>query len=264
MTFWKSRPPLDNDDLEWQLECWGWLLSNFGGLAALEDTPMILPTGAFFAPSESQGHDRAQILFETIARYMSVDPGEFDLVPQDESIDPKLGDLAIVQNAPSSPAGTFQYGADQRLRVTYDPASIERPMELIATLAHEICHAILFTTDDEPPGGADCEEFATDLAVTFFGFGVFAANSAFEFRQFSDGVTQGWSTRRQGYLTEAEWGFSLAVFLSLKGESADAALKHLKPALASHLKKSLKYLDNNPGLLAPLKSSHGKEASAGL
>ena len=225
---------------------------------------MILPTGAFFAPSESKGHERAHVLFENVARYMSVDPDEFDLVPQDESIDPKLGDLAVVQNAPSSPAGAFQYNPDQRLRVTYNPASVERPIELIATLAHEICHAILFTTDDEPPGGADCEEFATDLAVTFFGFGVFAANSAFEFRQYSDGVTQGWSTRRQGYLTEAEWGFSLAVFQSLKRESADAALKYLKPAVASHLKKSLKYLDGNPDLLAFLLGIHGNEASAGL
>ena len=131
------------------------------------------------------------------------------------------------------------------------PASLSRPIELIATFAHELCHPLLLSIPEPPPGGAECEEFATDLATTFFGFGLFGANSAFEFKQHSDigAGSQGWSTRRLGYLTEAEWGFSLAIFLHNNEDNLQLAMNHLKPSLASYLKKSLKYFHANPQLL---------------
>ena len=62
---------------------------------------------------------------------------------------------------------------------------------LITTLAHEICHPILLNIPTEPPGGGDMEEFATDLAMIFFGFGIFGGNSSFQFRQFNNFETQG-------------------------------------------------------------------------
>ena len=252
--FWKSKSPLSPDDEEWQLECWRWLLENFGGIDALSQSALILPKAEFFPGTDATGHAKAQHIFCQVAEHMGISPDEFELVPQEKAIDPKLGGLMVVQNAPASPAGTFQASSDRRLRITYDPAGLDNPSELIATLAHELCHPLLLSTEEKPPGGDDCEEFATDLAVTYFGFGVFGANSAFHFEQYSDlaGGTQGWSTRRQGYLTEAEWGFSLAVFLLLTDQPGDEIYQYLKSSPAGYLKKSLKYIRANMHLIEPL------------
>ena len=252
--FWKSKSPLTSNDEDWQIECWRWLIANFEGLGPLGSSELILPTREFFPATDRDGHERVEYIFGLVTQYLSVPEDQFEIVPQEESIDPKLDSLMLVRNAPSSPAGTFQARRDGKLRVTYDPALMTRPDKLIATLAHEICHPLLMSIVDQPPGGEACEEFATDLAVSFFGFGLFGANCSFEFQQFSDmaTMTQGWSTNRLGYLTEAEWGFSLAVFLTVKGQSEDLAMKYLKNIPSLHLKKGLKYLRDNPRIIESL------------
>ena len=255
---WKTKSPLEPNDEDWQLACWRWLFENFGDTHPVTETPLVQANGTYFPSTDLTGHNKAQYIFELVARHMRVPTEGFKLVPQQETVDPRVGNLLIVQNAPASPAGTFQLHANNELTITYDPAGLDRPVPFIATLAHEISHALLFTTREAPPGGDDCEEFATDLAVTYFGFGLFGANSAFEFRQYSDMGTgmQGWETRRLGYLTEAEWGFSLAVFLLVSGRNEANTLDLLKPGPAAHLKKSLKYLRKNKQLWQGLECSN--------
>jgi hypothetical protein len=60
---------------------------------------------------------------------------------------------------------------------------------------------------------------------------------------------QGWSTRRTGYLTDIEWGFSLALF-ALSTDTPDERIAgHLKVSPAAHFRKSLKYLRANPAIM---------------
>ncbi|MEO9876391.1 MAG: hypothetical protein ABJM26_15600 [Anderseniella sp.] len=259
---WKTKSPLQPNDEDWQLACWRWLFENFNDTHPITETPLIQPNGTYFPSTNLTGHTKAQYIFELVTRHMRVPAEGFKLVPQQETVDPRVGNLLIVQNAPASPAGTFQLQANNELTITYDPAGLDRPVQFIATLAHEVSHALLFTTRETPPGGDDCEEFATDLAVTYFGFGLFGANSAFEFRQFSDmgSGMQGWETRRLGYLTEAEWSFSLAVFLLISGRDETETLNLLKPGPAAYLKKSFKYLRKNQHLWHGLECSNGPDS----
>jgi hypothetical protein len=166
-----------------------------------------------------------------------------------------LGPLAVIQNAPADPAGTFSIQEDARITVTYNPDLISQPGQLIATFAHEIAHALLHAVPFDVPGGEEFEEYATDVTVAFRGFGIFGANHAYEFSQFSDAAigTQGWASRRMGYLSQTQWAFCLAIFLYLRDEKPDAALKWLKPGPAATLRKSLKYFNANPERLAALK-----------
>ena len=41
-----------------------------------------------------------------------------------------------------------------------------------------------------------------DLLTVFLGFGIFTANSAFHFKQYTTDRAQGWSAGRSGYLFE--------------------------------------------------------------
>lgn len=247
--FWEPGSPLTTDDEEWQINCWRWLVENFGGPETLRKRRLVEPTGEFFSSAHKNGHAQAQYVFELTVRLMGLSPNRFRLVPQKEAINPVVGRLAIVRNVPRSAAGTFHFGR-RHSRITYDPALVVRPMDLVATFAHELCHARL-KRKGKPPGGYQNEEFATDLAVTFFGFGVFGANAAFNFSQFSDSSTgtQGWSTRRIGYLTEIEWGFSIALFALSTGTQDERIADHLDVGPAAHFSKSLKYLRANPPIL---------------
>lgn len=258
MVFWKSKKsPLEQDDEEWQLACWPWLLDNVIDLNAIQQRPLVVPSDEFFPPTAAKGKDRAMYVFQNVAELIGVSDWPFDLVEQDERVNPVVGPTMIVQNVPDSPAGTFSLQSDYRLQITYSPELVNEPLQLIATYVHEICHALMLTIDrssdeTEPPGGWECEEFATDLLVVLLGFGIFGANTAFQFQQFTDQGTgmQGWSTRRSGYLTEADWAFALAVYQRITNQPEGYANQRLKPGLIKQLAKSNAYLNKNEALLS--------------
>jgi hypothetical protein len=254
--FWRRKSsPLEKEEEEWIISCWEWLLRRLNDLDAFRQFPLVLPTGDFFPPTKQTGHARARHIFRSVARLTGTEHWGYVLVPQEGDVNPVLGPMAVVQNTPSGPAGTFSIPDDASIRITYNPALILQPGELIATFAHEIAHALLHTVPFDAPGGPEFEEYATDVTVAFRGFGIFGANHAFHFSQFSDMATgtQGWSSQRAGYLTETQWGFCLAIFLYLRDEKPDVALKWLKPGPAATLQKSLRYFHANPDRLAALK-----------
>ena len=256
--FWKpkNKSPLDRDAEDWQIECWQWLSEGLAPLEPAIGRNLVLPTDEFFAPTSTTGHYMAEHVLRCVTEIVGVSDWPFDLVAQDQSIDPAVGPLAVVQNVETDPHGTFSLGPQNRIRISYNPALVDQPVDLIATLAHEVCHGVVLLIPEPPPGGAEFEEYAVDLATAFLGFGIFGANTAFQFQQFSNigAGSQGWSSSRVGYLTETEWAFALAIFLSLRGETKSAADKWLKPGLAKLLAKSMKYLAANPDRLASLGS----------
>lgn len=238
---------LGKDDEEWQLDCWAWLIENLGGIEAFRETPLIVPTTEFFRRPTNED-EPAEHYFSEIVRLTGMGDWPFELVRQDNPIDPKLGPLAVVQNIRNDPAGTFRMDSHNEILISYSPDLVDRPEDLVTTFVHEISHAVVLSIGAEPPGGWNCEEFATDLTVAFLGFGVFGANSAFRFSQFTDNATgsQGWSYRRSGYLTQPEWCFALAVFLILTDQDPGTALRFLNDGPAASLRKSLKYLKKHP------------------
>ena len=82
-------------------------------------------------------------------------------------------------------------------------------------------------------------EFLTDLAAVYLGFGVFLANTRFEFEATSDGTMQGWRWQNSGYLPEADLIYALALFLRAKELHEDPACEALKPHLAKLLKRAM-------------------------
>jgi hypothetical protein len=138
--------------------------------------------------------------------------------------------------------------------VTYDPGILNDPMKMVAVFAHELAHDILLNQPSEPPGGPEMEEFATDLATAHLGFGLFGANVAFDFRQFTDFDRQGWSSSRTGYLGESEWGFAIGLFLALQGRETHEIKNFLKPHLLKVVGRAHRYLLDNSNLVAPLRS----------
>ena len=106
-------------------------------------------------------------------------------------------------------------------------------------------HYLNHSFPEGPPGGWDLEEPATDITAAFFGFGIFSANSAFHFTQTQDFDSQGYSTARLGYITEAEWAFDIAIFCVLTETDIQIAKPYLKPHIWKQVRKAEKYLRKN-------------------
>jgi hypothetical protein len=219
----------------------------------LRDLPTRYPRHQDFPRSGMSGHAHVEFVFAHICRLLDIDPSGFKLRQQEDAIDPHLGNMALVVNAPRDPAGTYSTEANHHL-ITYDPAAARDLEQLIAILAHEVGHALLNSIEVRPDGWDENEEFATDLAAVFLGFGIFGGNQSFQFAQFRDASTgtEGWATRRLGYLTQNEWGYALALRSHLTGEDISPIEKYSSDSLFANFKKNYRYLSKNREKIAAL------------
>ena len=249
-----NGPFLEPEHETWQIETWAWLLRHLGGTQDLARSPIVKPTRDFFSPTNATGHARAEHVFAAVKRHARMADWPCDLIDQPKRPETQLGEF-VVLNAVSGglPLGTFSHDG-RRATITYDPASIDDPATLVATLAHELAHYRLAALPGDPPGGPEAREPATDLTTVYLGFGAFGANCAFNFRRHQDFLSQGWKWSRQGYLGEREWVFSLAIFLQLRGEPVDTLRTLLKPHLFTDLRKAYRSLARRAALLAPLRA----------
>jgi hypothetical protein len=241
---------LDADVEDWVLETWAWLMTHLGGMQRLSAAPLVVPTRDFFPPTDAEGHARAQYIFGLIQTLMGLTDWPCDLeVYERPSGRQRVGHYAVVQHGKSA-HGTFRI-EDGRAVIAYAADLVDKPRDLIATLAHELSHYILATVHAPIPGGNDLNELATELTVAYAGFGVLAANAAFRFEQHQDTFGQGWSASRSGYFSERTWAFAIALFCALK--DLDPPLDHLKDSPRDLTKAAARYLKRNPQLLAPLR-----------
>jgi hypothetical protein len=142
-----------------------------------------------------------------------------------------------------------QYGRDRAV-ITYDPGLLRQPEHLVATFAHELAHYLDYFAEESCPGGEQRREFATDLLAVVMGFGIFLTNSACTFR----GQFDGWSIQRQGYLSQIQLVYVLAIFCALKNVPISNVTKHLERSLVSTFKRSIREVQERRSELRRLQS----------
>jgi hypothetical protein len=241
----KSKPLLSSVDQEFLLATFKWLLRNFGGDDFYKSTDLVLPTKQYFPEEVDSPEAAAATTFKSVKKHANMDSWDCKFQEQEEDANPLVAPAMVVQNGSTSPNGTFQATKNNEVIITYNPALAGQPIQLVATLAHELAHYLTATSPEEPPGGWENWEFATDIAATFMGFGLFMANSAFNFSQYTDTDSQGWKTSRSGYLSESEHIYALALFIKLKGLPEEVAHQYLKPHLKKLMKKAIKEINKS-------------------
>jgi len=234
--FFKTKPILSKRALDFEIASFCWLLDNFGIKEFYNETQLIVPNEQFFPIKMSDSRDVAEETFEYVKEYTGMSDWSCTLEEQEPDIDPFVSNNTMVKNLDAAPLGTFFQDESYRVIITYNPSIVKHPMNLIATFVHELSHYRIRDTGAMPPGGWDNEEYLTDIASTFLGFGIFMANSTFNTYNDADW----WQASRSGYLSETEHIYALGIFLELKKISFDDASKFLKPHLKKLLKKVLK------------------------
>ncbi len=249
------EPMVDAEASDWILRTFRWALDQFGADYFFGRTILVTPTRDHFPEQPKDPRERAAALFSRVQGFAGLQNWPCQLVAQEPDVNPVVDAVTVLQNAPQSPAGTFVVTGNEQagVEITYNPAQIERPQALVATFAHELAHYLGHTAKSPPPGGEKNREYATDLLAVFMGFGLFLANSAVSFNQFTGVNSQGWSTRTLGYLSEFELVYCLAVFCELKDLGREQVKPHLKEWLLPVYDDALKDLATKAGVLAEMK-----------
>lgn len=246
MGIFRTRPPVHDDEFEWLLAGFKWMLEEFEGIERHRETPLILPTTDFFPDSSLTGHARALELFEQVRSLAALDHQEFRLEAGASSKPLKVATgVGLVHHDDQTPLGTYRVVEDDGAYIpviAYNPSMLDNPSGLVATFAHELSHYVMDGARREPPGGRDMHELMTDLTAVFLGFGIFLANNAKSFQGYQSFDEMGWSASRSGYLSEAALITSLAVAERLAGRDPNTASRWLKRHLATDLKKADRYL----------------------
>ncbi|WP_051309244.1 hypothetical protein [Desulfogranum japonicum] len=256
----KKKPLLTQEAKDFQIDCFKWLLTYFGGDDFYKKTELILPTQQYFPLKSSSPDSLAIETFEKVKAYACMEEWPCVLEVQEKDPEIRVAPTVILQNVPNNPLGTFEARSENEIVITYNPRLLSNPIQLVATFAHELSHYLTATAPEPPPGGMDNWEYATDICATFLGFGVFVANAAFTFQQYSDIESQGWSVSGGGYLSEEEHSYALAIFLHLRDINPERAYPHCDTNIKAYLKrafreindsdeigmlKSVKYIDNS-------------------
>lgn len=251
MNLFGPKRPLAAEEWEWQLAGFRWLLEEFEGLDKHRAGILATPDGACFPDSKQTGDARAAELLAQIMTIADIADWPVRLVLDDG--EPEL--RAVSQMHALTPEtgwamGTFQMVEDGAggwlAEIVASRQQIGNEAALVATLAHEVAHYLLSSTERPVPGGEDCHELLTDLAAVFFGFGIFLGNAA-RFSHHTQGElgTQygGWFVAGwQGYLCERALMTALAISETLAGRDPMAAAPYLKPHLAHDLTQATRYI----------------------
>lgn len=218
----------------------GWIIETFGPEKPIASTELVLPLPGYFSFDADTPEARAEQIFRRTAVYCGVADWDVDLTPFDRNRPHEVGTFWHLRPAADAPAGTFSLSPDSnRPQISYASDLIETPVVLIATFANEISHLVLMTRERPDWMGEAEEELVTDLFAVYLGFGVFLANSAFQFDQSSSFDRQGWSSSRLGYLSEDTLLFAIAMFLAVQRQS-EIEVTALKPGLRKRFDKARK------------------------
>jgi hypothetical protein len=244
-----KKPLLSDEDFFFQIDTYKWLLRNFGGDDFYKGTTLVLPTKEHFPVQTASQDQLADAIFLQVKKYACMDEWPCELQAQEPDVERRVAPTIMLQGEERSPLGTFSVDESKKIVITYNPAIVSNTTQLVATFAHELAHYLTGTCKEPPPGGWENWEFATDLAAVFMGFGIFMANSAFNFSQYSEFDSQGWSTSNSGYLSQAEFSFALAIFVKLKDIQPDSVYPYLNSNVKSLFKKSLMELNESSSYL---------------
>jgi len=243
------RCHLEADEKAWVERRMVWLREQFGSgpirRAPLEPSSELLPKK--WDASDEAGAD----LFARLCKFMLVDPKRLHLEFYSQTESHEIDSAYAGETHSSGPAGLYCHPEDSKILViALEESGLLRPASLAATICHELAHVHLLADERIKRDEEDCEPL-TDLLTVFFGAGILTANSAFQFSQWQDGRMQGWNVSRQGYLSEALFGFSLACFSWYRGDVEAAWRKHLRENIAYYFDDSMHFLSTTRNTSVP-------------
>ncbi|MDR1504127.1 MAG: hypothetical protein LBT43_16900 [Prevotella sp.] len=235
----KKYEPLNNELRKWFENSLLWLEEEFPE-PKVEDRKIFLPTADNMPFIWNNDEDSVQKALKMVAGCMAIPESELELDFYETGItEINSGYNPIFLNNESDQVAGLYYEKDERGKYTIalDKQFVNSPEHAIAIIAHELSHVKLLGEKRIEEN----DEHLTDLATVLFGFGIFCANTSFQYYQSSSG----WGYSYQGYMNQDEWAYSLALLAYMRNEEKPDWANVLNPTLKKDFDRSLKYILDN-------------------
>ena len=229
----KLQPAIRQEYKDWIEGNMMWFVEHFGFDAVRK--PFITPTAENFPYTDLRNPDQFQKLFEQMCGYWDLDH-DIILVKFFDDITSRKWSTWVWSETNTEPIGLYYktYSADDK------PHAIELALSnfadyqrLITVMAHELAHVKLLGGGLVQPSDIDMEEF-TDLAVIYFAFGIFIANSV-------QRVDMG-AISRVGYLPIEMIAYANALLCYITQQAPDAYVPLLNRNTNELFRKNFKFL----------------------
>lgn len=230
----KPKCPVDSAIKHWIETRFTWLTQEFG-VKRLTNGRAIVPTEEFLPLAYECTEDGILDLMRRVATYMDVDPATLNLAFYQDGTPQFDG----VINSRS--AGLYAQTHD-KFDIWLEVNSLEDPVSVIATLAHEIGHVILLGQNRVSADESDHEEL-TDLLTVFLGVGIFPANSVVHESNWSDGQWSGWSIGKRGYLSMDMFGYAMSLYTLARSDPRPCWAAHLRRDVRAALTRGVRYIE---------------------
>ncbi|NJP98559.1 hypothetical protein HCN51_55645 [Nonomuraea sp. FMUSA5-5] len=237
--------PVGQTERTWIETSMEWFVEQFGREAALQ--PVALPTPEFFRFLRHYFDitGRVNALVTKMSLLMGVAVGELRVELYDTE-----------RNGGSRTVGYYEE-VDGVHVIGIDRKTDGNLVSLTGTVAHELCHVRLLGEGRITTDRGDHERL-TDLLTVYLGFGVFSANAALMFAragrrwqimprgyltdELLNGASSDGTRHRLGYLSKQEYGYALACYSQLRGETDPPWAAHLDPGVRDFFTRSLPHL----------------------
>jgi hypothetical protein len=245
MLWFSPKLPVDDEERLWVDEGFARLEKMLGRTRLLE-AKVILPNPEYFPDPWDGSEAAAEILFRRVCEYMQVDRRRVKLeIFPDETEELRETSHWHIDTGRHA-AGVYirdeaAEKEEDRVVIALRSTLLKEPFALVATVAHELGHVILLGGGHMDRNTPDHEPM-TDLLTVFLGFGIFSANSAARFKQYSEAGWHGWSMQRLGYLPQGVYAYALAKFAAERGETKPEWARHLSTNVRVYFKRSRAWL----------------------
>lgn len=249
--FFQRKPLLEETTRQWLHAVFAWALRHQGEEIFFSATDLVLPTPEHFPGRATSVHEMAQLMFESVREHAGLRHWPCQLVergalaPQPYPPQP----VAPPVRQPHRPGAALTATGTPAL-FTYPPELVNNPEALIASFAQAFAHHLAATAPEAPPGGQENWGHVTELVGVFMGFGLMFVNTAFTVRVNACGACQGPAAEREGFLSQADLTYALALFCRLKKIPPAQARRHLKSTLRPFFRRALREIDRHPEDLA--------------
>jgi hypothetical protein len=238
MVWWRRSCPVRPVEQGWIERSMDWFGAEFGQERLRGE--VVLPTDDYFPGVYQGSRDDVRAVLDRLCKHMGIDPGRVELEHDIADDSPDLSAHVPIHTASTGAAGHHRLrGGRSVIGIRDDQA--QRPMALVATVAHELGHVLLLG-DGRISQEREDHEPLTDLLTVFFGLGVFTANAAFEFGRENRGEYTYTARTRLGYLTEPMFGYALARYAWLRGEADPAWGRYVDTNPRAYFSRGLRYL----------------------
>jgi len=252
-----SKPPLDEESVQWIVEVFAWGLQHLGRERFFDDTVLVTPDNKHFPGQASSIPEVAGLMFQRTVDYAGMshwplalrEPGAAlpNEAPRIEIPSPLRIGMAT-EKAAQLPA----ISDASVLGIGYDPNQVSNPEAMIAGFVQVLAHYLGAAVPEDPPGGIQNWPQTTEVLGVFLGFGVLFANTAYHAPAGGCGSCGGPPTERQVHLSQYDVTYALALFCVLKGIPNKAVLGALKGSLRGYFKRCRKDIERRPEMVARL------------